>query len=71
MLMAKLEKHFRFNNDRALEEMRNFVALSRESIAQRHGRLARLVAGNLAIIARKNVVRLFLGSYTPAQIKAN
>ena len=38
VLMLELEVQFRYNNERAVEEIRNFTAIPDESTSQRHSR---------------------------------
>ena len=63
VLMLELESRFRYNNDRAVGEIRNFTAIPGESTSQRHSTLARLMAVSRTILHMEMAVRLFLESY--------
>ena len=67
VLMLELESQFRYNNKRAVGEIRNFTAIPGESTSQRHSRLARLMAENPTILHMEMTVRLFLESYPKHQ----
>ena len=60
VLMSELENQFRYNNKRAVLEIRNFTALPGETTSQRHSRFARLLAENPRVMTQEMAVRLFL-----------
>ena len=68
--MLELESQFRYNNDRAVGDIRNFTAILGKWTSQRHSRLARLLAENPTILHMEMAVRLFLESYPKHQQKA-
>ena len=63
VLMLELESQFRYNNNRAVGEIRNFTAIPGESTSHRHSTLARLMAKNPTILHMVMAARLFLESY--------
>ena len=65
--MSELENKFGYNNERAVNEIRNFTALPRETTSERHSRQVRLIAENPIIVHREMAVRLFLESFPPRQ----
>ena len=69
--MLELESQLRYNNDRAVGEIRNFTAVPDKSTSQRHNILARLMAENPTILHMEMAVRLFLESYPKHEQKAN
>ena len=71
VVMLELESQFRYNNDRAVGEIRNFTAIPCKSTSQRHSRLARLMAENPTILHMEIAVRMFLELYPKHQQKAN
>ena len=62
-LMLEFVGRFRYNNDRAVGNIRNLTAVPGESTNQRHSTLARLMAENPTILHMEMAVRLFLESY--------
>ena len=69
--MLELEIQFRYNNDRAVSEIRNFTAVTGESTSHRHSTLLRLMAKNSTILHMEMAVRSFLESYPKHQQKEN
>ena len=63
VLMNEPETQFRYNNERAIHEIRSFTALPRETTSQRHSRLACLIAENPTIVHGEMAERLFLERY--------
>ena len=69
--MSELANQFRYNNERVVNEIRNFCALPGETTNQRHSRLARLIVKNPTIMHGEMAVGLFLKSYPKSQHKPN
>ena len=71
VLMSELENQFRYNNERAINKIRNFTALPGETTSQCQSRLALLIAENPIMVHTEMAIRLFLESYPQRQHKAN
>ena len=69
--MHEFESQFRYDNDREVSEIRNFVALPGKTTSHRQRRLALLMAKNPTILHMEMAVCLYLESYPKHQEKAN
>ena len=68
--MLELESQLRYNNDRAVGEIRNFTAVPGEWNQPASQPIARLMAENPTILHMEMAVRLFLELYPKHQQKA-